>query len=351
MPFVCLAALAPAIVGLLIATRHPRNRIAWILLLGPLWITLGPIGVVVGDGWALQIGRAIWPLLYAWPIALTYVFPNGRLLSRRWRWIAGAAVASFVGFMTLAMLDPQPHYEPNEDIPNPLANNRVGEWIADTGIWFPLWLGILGTLIAGAVAIRLRLRRSRGIERLQTLWLAWAAGLIPLGLFLCGLSSFLLSDRIDGAVFPFLLVMQAAVAASVGIAIARYRLYAIERLINRTLVYTSLTLLLGATYVGITLALGIAVGRGSAWITAAATLAVALAFRPLRSRVQGVVDRRFNRARYDALRQVQAFEEHVREGRQAPEEIGRVLAQALRDQLAELFFLAARERSLRRLLG
>jgi signal transduction histidine kinase len=187
------------------------------------------------------------------------------------------------------------------------------------------------------VAIYLRLRRSTGIERLQTLWLAWAACLIPLGLLLCA-ASWIVFSQVDAVVFPFLLVMQAAVAAAIGIAVARYRLYAIERLINRTLVYTLLTVLLGATYIGITVGLGVVVGRGSAWVTAAATLAVAVSFRPLRARVQMRVDRRFDRARFEAVRRVRAFEEEVREGRRAPEEIGGVLAEALRDPRAELLF-------------
>ena len=343
-PLVALAVLAPATVGLLIALRQPRNPIAWILLLGALTVASYPVDVVLGPGWSLQIGRATWPALYAWPIAVAYVFPDGRLLSRRWRRLAGAAVVSFAGFMTLAMLDPSP-FEDHPSVRNPLAGNAVGESLVGTGIWIPFWLGILASLVAGVLALRLRLRRSVGIERLQTLWLAWTAALIPLGLLLCASAWLVFGGLVGDAVFPFLLVMQAAVAAAVGIAVARYRLYAIERLINRTLVYALLTLLLAGAYIAIALALGVALGRGSAWATAAATLAVALGFRPLRSLVQNGVDRRFNRARFDALRQVRAFEQQVRESRRAPEEIGAVLAQALGDPLAELlFWLPASER-------
>jgi hypothetical protein len=160
-PLVALAVLAPATVGLLIAIRQPRNAIAWILLLGALTVASYPADVVLGKGWSLQIGRATWPALYAWPIAVSYVFPNGRLLSRRWRWLAGAAVVSFVGFMTLAMLDPSP-FEDHPAVPNPLADNAVGESLVGTGIGIPFWLGILASLFAGVLAIRLRLRRSVG---------------------------------------------------------------------------------------------------------------------------------------------------------------------------------------------
>jgi signal transduction histidine kinase len=334
VPFVAVAIAAPTIVGLLIALRRPKNPIAWILLVGAL--TILPASGFLSDGWNLQTARASWPLLYAWPIAVSYVFPNGRFLSRRWRGVGIAAAACFVTFMTLGLFDPTP-FDDDPSIRNPMAGNAFGELLTGTGILIPFWLGILGSLIAGAVAIYLRLRRSSGIERLQTLWLAWAACLIPLGLLLCA-ASWAVFSGVELVVFPFLLVMQAAVAAAIGVAVVRYRLYAIERLINRTAVYALLTILLGATYVGITVGLGVVAGRDSAWVTAAATLAVAVAFRPLRARVQMRVDRRFDRARFEAVCRVRTFEEEVREGKRAPEEIGRVLAQVLRDPGAELLF-------------
>jgi signal transduction histidine kinase len=337
-PLIAVAFLAPATVGLLIAIRQPRNPIAWILLLGAFALTLQlPLALILGEAWTLQIDRALWPLLYAWPIAVAYVFPDGRLLSPRWRWAAAAAVTSFVGFMTTALLDPEPFEGEAASVPNPVADNAVSEWLLGTGLWVPFWFGILGSLFAGAIAMWLRLGRSSGIERLQTMWLAWAAALIPLGLLLCA-ASWGVFDFIWVVVFPFLLLMEVAVAAAIGIAVFRYRLYAIEQIVNRTLVYAALTFLLLGTYVAITVTLGVLVGGDSSWVTAAATLAVALAFRPLRSRIQDVVDLRYRRARYDAVRQVRAFEDAVREGRRAPEEIGRVLADALHDPLAELLF-------------
>ena len=334
-PFVAVAIAAPTAVGLLIALRRPTNPIAWILLVGGL-TAVPALGFFLSDGWNLQTGRALWPLLYAWPIAVSYVFPDGRFLSRRWRRVGIAAAACFVTFMTLGLFDPTP-FDDDPSIRNPMAGNAFGDALVGTGIWIPFWLGILGSLIAGAVAIYLRLRRSAGIERLQTLWLAWAACLIPLGLLLCA-ASWTVFGWADTVVFPFLLVMQAAVAGAIGIAVARYRLYAIERLINRTVVYALLTVFLGATYIAVTVGVGVVLGRGSAWVTAAATLSVAVAFRPLRARIQMRVDRRFDRARFEAVRRVRAFEEGVREGRRAPEEIGQVLAEALHDAAAELLF-------------
>jgi signal transduction histidine kinase len=345
VPLVVVAFLMPATVGLLIAIHQPRNRIAWILLLGGLVPTLQlPFAVLLGEGWTLQLDRALWPVLYAWPIAVAYVFPNGRLLSPRWRWVALGAAVSFAGFIVVAIFDPTPFEGDDVRVPNPMADNPVAEWVGSVGgwLWLPLLLGMLGSLVAGAVAIRIRLRRSVGIERLQTLWLAWSAALVPITLFLCiasGLLGVALGLTIvDWVVFPLLLLIDIAVAASVGIAVGRYRLYAIERLVNRTLVYATLTTLLISAFAGLTVGLGVLVGGGSEWITAAATLAVAVAFLPLRRRIQDIVDRRFSRARYQGVRRVRTFEDDVRDGRRAPEEIGAVLAVALDDPSADLRF-------------
>ena len=337
-PFQALSILAPAVVGLLIAIRRPGNAIAWIMLLGALVLSVGAVDLLVSEGWSTQTDRATWPMLFAWPIAVAYVFPDGRLLSRRWRWVAGAAVVSFVGFMSIALLDPEPFEKPDEAIRNPLLHNGIGEFLVSKGVWIPFWLGILASLFAGALAVVLRFRRSRGIERLQMKWLVWSASLIPIVLTLGGLSWFAFQGLIQTTLYPVLLLAEVAVAASVGIAVIRYRLYAIERLISQTVVYVMLTLLLVGAYVVITVLLGVAVGGGSEWVTAVATLAVALAFRPLRSRLQDLVDRRFNRARYEGVRRVRDFEDEVREGRRAPEEIGSVLAQALGDPLADVLF-------------
>ena len=345
VPLIVVAFLMPATVGLLIAIHQPRNRIAWILLVGGLVPTLQlPFAVLLGEGWALQLDRALWPILYAWPIAVAFVFPNGRLLSPRWRWVALGAAVSFAGFITVAILDPEPFYGEDARVPNPMADNAVTGWLGSTYAWLsvPLLLGMLCSLVAGAVAIRIRLKRSVGIERLQTLWLAWSAALVPITLLVCIASGFvglaLGVTIVDRVVFPLLLLIDIAVAASVGIAVGRYRLYAIERLVNRTLVYAALTTLLISAFAGLTIGLGVLVGSGSEWVTAAATLVVAVAFLPLRRRIQELVDRRFSRARYQGVRRVRAFEDEVRDGRRAPEEISGVLAQALGDPRADLRF-------------
>ncbi|MGZ4393044.1 MAG: sensor histidine kinase [Gaiellaceae bacterium] len=345
VPFVVISVLAPAVVGLLIANRQARNVVAWVLMLGALSIAPTDAVLIAHDHswWALQWERASWPLLYAWPIAVAFVFPDGRLPSARWRPVVLATGFCFLGFLTVASSDPSKYDPPDQAVHNPISWQVPG-WMV--GVWVPLWLGILGSLFVGASAIRRRLRESTGVQRLQVLWLAWSAALIPLGLVWCGafglVAHFLTGGATDGrfaaTLFPFLLVMETLVAVSVGVAVVRYRLYAIERLINRTIVYLLVTLVLAGAYAGVTLGLGVLLGRGSDWVTAAATLVVALAFRPLRGRVQDVVDRRFARQRYAGVRLVEQFEREVREGRRAPEEVGQVVAKALGDSRAELVF-------------
>jgi signal transduction histidine kinase len=337
-PFLALALLSPTAVGVFIALQQPRNPIAWILMLGTLLPSLQIASEqLVGAAWSMQTERANTPLLlFAWPVAVAFVFPDGRLPSRRWRWPAGVALVCFTGTIGLLLFDPEPYMPPNDDVRNPLLGNAFGESVLGTGAWIPFALGALASLFAGALAVIVRFRRATGVERLQMKWLLWGASLIPLVLGL----DVVLSEWFGGGgafTFALLLVAQFALVAAIGIAVVRYRLYAIERLVNRTLVYVSVTILLLAVYAAITIGLGVLVGGDSAWVVAVATLAVAVAFRPLRSRIQDLVDRRFRRARYDGVRLVRAFEDEVRAGARAPEEIGGVLADSLQDPLAEIF--------------
>ena len=129
-----------------------------------------------------------------------------------------------------------------------------------------------------------------------------------------------------------------AIPLAIGVAVLRYRLYALDRLINRSLVYLALTGGLALVFASVSLLLGVAIGSGSTVPTAGATLAVAVLFGPLRARMQSLVDRRFNRARYDGLRTVEAFLERLRTGRAAPEDTGAMLAEALGDPGLELRF-------------
>jgi hypothetical protein len=157
-----------------------------------------------------------------------------------------------------------------------------------------------------------RFRRSRGVERQQLKWFTYAAALMFVFLLL---SDILFPDSGLVAVLYGLVIALVPVAA--GIAILRFRLYDIDRLINRTLVYGTLSALLGAVYGGAVLVLGQLFGgvggNPPSWVVAGATLVVATLFQPARSRTQAVVDRRFNRRRYDAATTVQAFSVRLRD--------------------------------------
>ena len=185
--------------------------------------------------------------------------------------------------------------------------------------------GALAGLFAGVVAVGTRLRRSSGVERYQLKWLAYASALIPASVVVCLAEIAITGD--DGpatsAAFAFTLI---AIPVAIGVAITRYRLYEIDRLVSHALAYAVLTAGLAATFAAVSLSLGVVIGSGSTLPTAAATLAVALAFGPLRSRVQRIVDRRFDRARFEGLRKVERFLEELRAGRTAPEATGEVLA-------------------------
>jgi len=164
------------------------------------------------------------------------------------------------------------------------------------------------SLLLATVSLVLRFRRSRGVERLQVKWFAFAAALFVVA---CAFGFFVFSQ--NDVVFGLVIVGSfAAIPLAAGLAILRYRLYDIDVVINRALVYGALTATLGATYLALVLLVGLAVGH-SGFAVAVSTLAVAALFRPLRTRIQGAVDRRFYRRRYDAARTLEAFGSRLRD--------------------------------------
>jgi hypothetical protein len=171
---------------------------------------------------------------------------------------------------------------------------------------------ILVCAVAAAVSLMLRFRRSRGVERQQLKWFTYAAALMVLFLLM---TEYLLPDT--GVIDAFFGLLVALIPVSAGIAILRYRLYDIDRLINRTLVYGLLTALLGGVYAAAVLVLGQLFGgigaKPPSWAVTGATLAVAALFQPTRRRIQAVVDRRFNRRKYNAAKTIEAFSVRLRD--------------------------------------
>jgi signal transduction histidine kinase len=341
------AGLASLFLGTLIELRRPGHLIGWLLIANATVIVLAGVadsyaqyavlerpGALPGAEWAVVWIDDTWSLMFAPVVAIALVFPDGRLPSPRWRPVAAGVAATFVGALVLGLFDTEPFGAPYEGVEDPLSGAEAIDWM-----WPPIMLGGIASLVAAVQAVRLRFRRATGIERLQLKWLAFSSLLIPATLLICLAFALLGTEIEDTDAFTTLfLLMLLAIPASVGIAVLRYRLYEIDRLINRTLVYGVLTLLLAGTYACAALALGTALGSGSSWATAGATLLVAAVFRPLRARVQDAVDRRFSRARYEGRRRVTAFLEDLRAGRAAPEAIEPMLREVLRDPALDLRF-------------
>jgi signal transduction histidine kinase len=335
--------LAFASAGLVIARRAPGNRVGGLLLGNGCALALYVAALHVrGQGlatapdasltaWAALWVHSAWPTVFAGLVALAFLFPDGRLPSPRWRPVAAAVALVFGVFLVLAAFTPVPYDPPFGTVPKPLPPMDVA------GVLLVGDYVVLATLLVAVAAVVARYRRSSGLARAQLRWFALAAVLVPATWVVCTVE-LVVSGAVGPATFLATSVTQIAVVAAVTVAVLRYRLYEIDILINRTAVYAVLTGLLAAVYVSIALVAGVAVGTGSRWTTAAATLAVALAFRPLRARVQRVVDRRFDRDRFDGLRRAERFLGDVRAGRAEPEEVGRVLAEAVGDDRVELYF-------------
>ena len=333
-------------VGFVLATRRPGNSIGWILLANGLFFALG--GVVAGYAeyailgghdslpgadWAVAFDDRTWPLVFMGVTAIAFVFPDGQVLEDR-RPAARLTAAAFAALLIAAIFSHDSFSAPFENVDNPIP--AVPELVV-----VPLFVfGIVGSLagmVLAVLALRARMRAASGIERLQMRWLTFAAACIPPVIAICLLEAAITGS--DGpATFIALSFALTAVPVAIGIAVMRYRLYEIDRVVNRTLVYVALTATLAATFAAVSLLVGVGVGGGSTLPTAAATLVVVLIFNPVRRRLQVAVDRRFNRARYEGLRRVEGFLSDLRSGNAAPEGAEATLAEALDDPTLQLLY-------------
>ena len=316
-----VAVLSAVTVGAVLVVHRPRHPVGWLLVglglsqaVSDLTYVYTRYGLVARPGSlpgaaylaGLNNGTVVlWVACAGFVLLLT---PTGTLPSRRWRWWARVAAAAPTLWLLGCIIDPGPMRPEYPDIGNPLA---VPALAGVQNVLFVAALVVLAGLPVGAVSLLLRFRRARGTERQQLRWLAWGAILAAMALVVALFALFVLNDF---ALLSVALGVSAAVLPlATGAAILRYRLYDLDRIISRTLAYALLTVLLGLGYATVALGLGGLLGRDSSLSVAAATLAVAAAFQPLRRRVQAVVDRRFNRRRYDAARTVEAFSTRLRE--------------------------------------
>jgi hypothetical protein len=239
------------------------------------------------------------------------LFPTGRLPSKRWRVVLWLGIIGLVALMADEGLTPgRGEHLLGYENPFGLAG-------------FSGLLGGLGVLaaafglaeLAAVLSLIVRLRRARGVERQQLKWFVYAAVLAVVVLVAANV---LLPDLMEHGLLGHLLwgSVPVSLAVAVAVAVLRYRLYDIDRLVNRTLVYGLLTAFLGAVYAGVVLVLGQVFGGIGAnppsWAIASATLAAAALFQPARRRIQQAVDRRFNRRKYDAAKTVEAFSTRLR---------------------------------------
>lgn len=314
------------VVGWLIATRRPGNAIGWIFIAIGLSQALdtfagqyGAVGLVTAPGSLPAADLVAWIAVWAWApgftLLLTYsvlLFPDGHLPSRRWRpvaWLAAVALVLLTvpvaigawGSRGADLVGTGGRYESADPVVAMLL-----------GLQF---LGLILLVISGLGSIAslvVRFRRSTGVERAQLKWFA-AAGIIEVVSLSASpfvtLPGLLLNALLTVTVSPLL-----PIAATV--AILRYRLYDIDRIVSRSVAYAAVTGLLAALFAGLVVALQAAlapVTENSSIAVAGSTLVVAAVFQPLRRRVQGLVDRRFNRARFDADRVASGFAGRIRD--------------------------------------
>jgi hypothetical protein len=329
-----LVLLAFPLVGLVIATRRRTSPIGWLLLvIGLGWGLVGGTsgyadyglkhrpGSLPGADLVAAVGMGAWAI----PVGvmgtfLLLLFPTGHLPSRRWRPVAYAAAFAVAVSTVVSLLQPGPMTSSGY----PTASNPIGvESLAS--VLKParsIVLLLALTMVASAASLVVRFRRAPAMERLQIKWLAAAAGLVA-AIYLGDTSVSAIVNRSTGT-SPWLdladdlvILGFGLVPVAIGIAVLRYRLFEIDTIIRKTLVYTVLIACLAGVYVGGVYAIDRVVrsasGQSGTLAVTISTLAVALAFQPLRARIKRGVDRRFYRTRYDTARTVDRFANRLRD--------------------------------------
>ena len=323
---VAVDAMAFASVGAVLSIRLPENRVGLVLRTGAIMLVLTFMGYNLGAALTISRGQddvlagllallggvGIFPSLVVAGAVTALVFPDGHLPGPRWRWpVRAIAISLGVGSLLIVV---RPGSAGNGLATNPLGITGI-PWLAAMEPFGELFYGI-GAVAALALALAgtvVRFRRSRGVEREQLKWFA-AASVAVLVLLVASLA--------DGSSETTALDVASSFSLSlppiaVGVAILRYRLYEIDRLISRTLAYGALTAVLAGTYLvgflAVEAALAPFIQGGGSIAVAASTLAVFALFQPLRGRLQGSMDRRFDRSRYDAQQTVETFAIRLRD--------------------------------------
>ena len=308
--------------GALIVSRRPSHPIGWLLCAFGLANGLAAFaseyaiyGLVSTPGAAPGAAALAWVTSWLFAVnlalltTLLLLFPSGRPPSPRWRWVLWLASVGngliVIGALALWPLRGAALLQTN----GPAEPGSVLAELGNVG-----FLAALAALLVAGASLVVRFRRARGVERQQLKWLLYAVAIAVLGTPLLSLAPSRTPELVVDLASALLIAL---IPVTVGLAILKYRLYDIDRLINRTLVYGLLTALLAGVYALVVLVLGqLFGGLGTNlpnWAVAAATLAVAALFRPARRRIQQGVDRRFNRRKYDAAKTIEAFSARLRD--------------------------------------
>jgi hypothetical protein len=316
-------------VGAIVASRRPENPVGWLLCLWALGESLShfsaqyAIYALLTRPASLPAGEAFawvssWLVFFVIGLSVLSIllFPTGRLPSRRWRWVTWLTVA----FVLVGAVSGTFSSGPVEGL-GPIRNPLGLEGFSDVSDSILLTMVALVLVVAAALSVFMRLRRAKGIERQQIKWFAYATAAVVMGLVLAEIIPDVIEVplwfvRIGNAIF---LLLIPAIPISMGIAILRFRLYEIDTLINRTLVYGSLTAVLVAVYFG-----GVTATQAllrtltgdqelPQLVIVASTLVIAALFNPLRRRIQSFIDRRFYRRKYDAAKTLEGFSIKLRD--------------------------------------
>lgn len=311
MYVVPLLALTFSVTGLVIL-RHGSHPIGWLLHGIGLCFACSMVGSALSvyvevDRWEPGVAARL-PIVWSMfggiaavvlmTVFLPLLFPTGRPPSRRWWWVAGVGATGLVyAFVAVTIL---------------AATRSLADILPDNAVYGTV---LVVTIVTGAVGATcsavVRFRRADGIERRQLMWVS--AALVLVGVMVAAALTPLSGDVLTTT--PAQLVVVAAwgtIPVSIGIAITRYHLYHIDRIVSRTVTYALVALIVGAVYAAVILSITATVGPRSDLAVAASTLAAAAVVNPARRRIQHAADRRFNRTRYDGQRELDAFAQQLR---------------------------------------
>jgi hypothetical protein len=314
-----LAELSMATVGLILSIRVRANLIGWLLLVSAVVLSAEFQGLVYAEWSRVSAGGSlpgtavaawIYSNLFAIPvlilaIGIPLIYPNGRLLSRRWRWLVAVLIWSAASLILRQGL--RPGLIPDTRIENPFGIAGI-EPLLDA-VALPDVLGV-GLFLAAIASVVIRFRRGSPVERQQLKWLIGATALAVVAWSVVTIGLAVGADTVTAIGWYLALLSFSALPIAIGIAVLRYRLYEIDRIISRTIAWALVTGVLVAVFASVVVILQTAlvgITQGQTLAVAASTLVALALFQPLRRRIQHAVDRRFDRARYDGERTVASF--------------------------------------------